>query len=489
MSNNYNNTNMNKYFLLLFSFIGFQFISGQNNAQIKSRIIAQLDAKFETYKSVALDIWDYAELGFLENKSTALLTRQLEDAGFKIEKGVAGMPTAFIAEYGDKGPVIGFLAEYDALPAMSQAAEPSLKPREEGKPGHACGHHMFGTASVAAAIAVKNWLAENKMAGTIRLYGTPAEEGGGGKVFMVREGLFDDVDAVLTWHPGDANTSSPTSTLSAIGGVFTFKGIASHAARFPERGRSALDGVEAMNHMVNLLREHIPMESRIHYTISNGGGAANVVPASASVAYIIRHPEMPVVKDLLRRVKLAAEGAASGTETTVSFEVETGYFNILPNSTLAKLVHDNLSQVGGVTYSAEETAFAEQINESFAKKVDPLLAAEIMPYDANPPVTSASTDVGDISWVVPTTSFRAATWVPGTAPHSWQAVAAGGTDIGMKGMMVAAKTLTTSAIDLYLNPDLLKVAKSELLEKRGTDFKYESLLGDISPPLNYRKNY
>ena len=457
--------------------------------RIKASITSELDAKFELYKATALSIWNFAELGFLEYKSTAMLIDHLKESGFKITKGVAGMPTAFIAEYGKSGPILGFLAEYDALPRMSQVAEPTKGAKEEGKPGHACGHHMFGTASVAAAIAVKNQLEQHDINGRIRLYGTPAEEGGGGKVFMVRSGLFDDVTAVLTWHPGDANKSAPNSTLAAIGGVFTFTGKASHAARFPERGKSALDGVEAMNHMVNLLREHIPMESRIHYTIKNGGGAANVVPAQAEVAYIIRHPDMATVKDLLRRVKLAAEGAATGTETKFSLTIETGYFNILPNKTLAQLVHKNLASVGGVHYTPEETAFAVKISESFSQKVDPAKAALVEPFETDPPVTSASTDVGDISWIVPTTSFRTATWVPGTASHSWQAVAAGGTDIGMKGMMVAAKTLATSAIDLYLNPHLLDEAERELHEKTGTDFKYESLIGNMMPPLDYRRDY
>jgi len=455
----------------------------------KSKMLQNLDKQTSHYGEMAMSIWDKAELGFLETQSIALLIGELETAGFDVKTGVANMPTAFIAEWGEEGPVIGMLAEYDALPNMSQAAVPRKEAREDGKPGHACGHHMFGTASVAAAITVKNWLSESGTPGKIRLYGTPAEEGGGGKVFMVRAGLFDDVDAVLTWHPGDANISSPKSTLAAIGAKFTFTGKASHAAGFPDRGRSALDGVEAMNSMVNLMREHIPMESRIHYSIEFGGGAPNVVPAKAIVSYIIRHPDMPVTRDLLRRVQLAAEGAARGTETVVSMEIQTGYFNIMPNAVLSKLVHENMKLVGGVSYTEEELAFAEEINTSFAKPVNPVLANTIDPYDPNPPVVSASTDVGDISWVVPTSSLRAATWVPGTSAHSWQSVAAGGMSIGRKGMMVAAKTLAISALDLYKQPGLFAAAKKELIEKRGADFKYEALIGDIDPPLDYREGY
>ena len=455
----------------------------------KTKVLKDLVGKTDHYGDIALQIWDYAELGFLEDKSIALLTGELEVAGFSIKRGVAGMPTAFIAQWGESGPVIGMLAEYDALPGMSQAPEPVQKAREEGKPGHACGHHMFGTASVAAAIAVKEWLEESGTEGRIRLYGTPAEEGGGGKVFMVRSGLFDDVDAVITWHPGDANGSSPRSTLAAISAEFTFTGKASHAARFPDRGRSALDGVEAMNDMVNLMREHIPQESRIHYSVEFGGGAPNVVPAKAVSSYIIRHPDMPTVKDLLRRVNLAAEGAAMGTETTVSMKIQTGYFNVLPNTVLSKLVHENMTIVGGVKYSPLELEFANEINNTFKVKVDPGLANTIAEFDPAPGVTSASTDVGDISWVVPTTSLRAATWVPGTSSHSWQAVAAGGMSIGKKGMMVAAKSLALSAMDLFGNPDYLRKAKAELIERRGENFIYEALLGDIDPPLDYRIGY
>ena len=455
----------------------------------KNHIINQLESKQEHYSQIALKIWDHAELGFLEDKSIELLMGELNEAGFSIEKGVAGMSTAFIAEWGESGPIIGMLAEYDALPGMSQKPVPEMDQKVEGGAGHACGHHMFGTASVAAAIAVKDWLMQSGVEGRVRLYGTPAEEGGGGKVFMVRAGLFDDVDAVLTWHPGDANQSSPRSTLAAIGAKFTFKGIASHAARFPDRGRSALDGIEAMNDMVNLMREHIPQESRIHYAIQYGGGAPNVVPSRAVTTYIIRHPDMRTVRNLYSRVLLCADGAALGTQTNYEVELQTGYFNILPNGVLSKLVHDNLSIVGGVEYDENEMEFAVKINETFRKKVDPNFANTVGAYDPNPGVTSASTDVGDISWVVPTTSLRAATWVPGTSSHSWQAVAAGGMSIGMKGMMVAAKTLAISAVDLFKDPGLLAKAKAELLERRGEDFKYESLIGDMAPPLEYRVGY
>ena len=453
-------------------------------------VIADIDAHSEDYHKIAHEIWGLAELGFMEEESTRLLSDPLIEEGFNVDLGVAGMPTAFVAEWGNGKPIVAFLAEYDALPGMAQAAVPYPEPLPGGGGGHACGHHLFGTGSVAAAIAVKKWLEKSGTSGTIRLYGTPAEEGGGAKVYMVREGLFDDVDAVLTWHPGDANSCSPSSTLAAVGGVYTFSGIASHAARAPERGRSALDGIEAMNHMVNLMREHIPDASRIHYSVKYGGGAPNVVPSTASVAYIIRHPDMKVAKDLLRRVNLAAEGAAMGTETTFDLNLETGYFNIMPNGTLSEVLHSNLSLVGGVEYTEEEKAFAREIMQTYPNDgLTPEDANTVKPYNPSPPVVSASTDVGDISWVVPTTSMRGATWVPGTAPHSWQAVAAGGTSIGRKGMIVASKSMSLAAIDLFTNPSVIENAKAELVERRGEGFEYQSLLGDRKPPLDYRSSY
>jgi len=456
----------------------------------KQQLIQQMDKELEKYGKIAHEIWGLAELGFLENKSTRLLQDHLKKEGFRIKTGVADMPTAFVAEYGSGKPIIGLLAEYDALPDMSQKASPTKGANENQKAaaGHACGHHLFGTGSMAAAIHVKNWLKETGTSGTIRLYGTPAEEGGGGKVYMVRAGLFDDADAVLSWHPGDENNADAGSSLAAISIRFRFKGVAAHAAGAPWRGRSALDGVEAMNYMVNMMREHITPDSRIHYAILNGAKAPNIVPAFAEVAYIIRHPDMRECKDMLERVIRAADAAAMGTETEVSHEVITGYFNKLPNKTLAEVMHANLEIVGGVNYTEKERQFAAEIMMSYeAKDKTPETAKEVKPLEVITKGMGGSTDVGDISWVRPTTGMRSATWVPGTVAHSWQAVAAGGTTIGHKGMMVAAKTLTLTAIDLYQQPDKLTKAAAELLERRGGDFKYEALLGDRKPPLDYRK--
>ena len=319
--------------------------------------------------------------------------------------------------------------------------------------GHACGHHLFGTGSAAASIAVKAWMEKNDIKGTLRFYGTPAEEGGAGKVYMVRAGLFDDVDAVLHWHPSSSNGANAASSLANKSAKFRFYGVASHAAGSPWNGRSALDGVEAMNYMVNLMREHIPQESRVHYVITSGGEAPNVVPEYAEVFYYCRHPQMQQVKKNFEWLVEIAEAAAKGTQTKMEYEVIHGLFNVLPNETLARVVHDNLQTVGGVHYDAKEKAYAEKIIESFeyAANVSIDLSQNISPFRVIREGKGGSTDVGDVSWAVPTAGLRTATWVPGTSAHTWQAVAAGGTSIGQKGMMVAAKTLALSCL-LYTSP-------------------------------------
>ena len=454
----------------------------------KEAALAALSSAYEADKKTALQIWEYAEVGYKEVKSAALHVQHLRDAGFTVETGVAGIPTAFTATFGSGSPVIGVLGEYDALPGFSQDAVPFKKELAGNTNGHACGHHLFGSASAAAAIAVKNWLKTTGRKGTIRFYGTPAEEGGAGKVYMVRAGLFQDVDAVIHWHPGDDNNANPISSLSNKSAKFRFRGVASHAAASPERGRSALDAVEALNYMVNMMREHIPEKSRVHYVITRGGEAPNVVPAFAEVYYYIRHPEMDVVKDLFNRVTKAAEGAALGTGTTMDYEVIHGVYNLLPNQILSTNLYENLKTVGGVNYDKTEEDFALKIFPSLNRKdVNISDAALVKPYADQSDEAFGSTDVGDISWLVPTAGISSATWVPGTAAHSWQAVAAGGMSIGHKGMMVAAKTMALTIMDCLVSPEMLKNAKLELLKRRGGDqFKYEALLGDRNPPLDYR---
>ncbi len=435
---------------------------------------------------LADQIWRWAELGYLEERSSALLRTHLADNGFEVEPGVADIPTAFVASYGQGGPTIGILAEFDALPGLSQDAVPERVPRETGAPGHACGHHLFGAASVTAAIALAEWLDATNKPGTVKVFGTPAEEGGSGKVYLARAGLFEDVDVVLHWHPGSSNSASPSTTTANKSGRFTFRGRAAHAAAAPDRGRSALDGVEAMNYMVNLMREHVPQTSRIHYVITDGGDAPNIVPEEAQVYYYVRHPEASMVKTLFDRVVTAAEAAAMGTETEVDVEVMHGNYPVLPNHTLSELVDANLRELGGIAYTPEERAFAEEIHQTLLNPSAPLGSeAIIQPFRFRQ--TMGSTDVGDVSWLVPTVGFYTATWVPGTPAHSWQAVAAGGMSIGHKGMVLAAKLLADTGADLMSDPGLIKAAHKEFQQARGADFVYSALLGEREPPLDYRK--
>jgi aminobenzoyl-glutamate utilization protein B len=470
---------------LLFSLLFVYTVSAQKKAK---DVLASIEAQQDKYAAIAMEIWSNPELGYLEENSSKLLQTTLSDAGFRIKTGIADIPTAFTAEFGSGYPVIAILGEFDALPGVSQKAVPHREAVVEGGSGQACGHHLFGTASAAASIAVKDWLEATGTKGTIRFYGTPAEEGGAGKVYISRAGALDDVDAVLHWHPSSSNGAGATSTLANKSAKFRFYGEASHAAASPERGRSALDAVESMNYMVNMLREHVPMETRIHYVITHGGEAPNVVPAFAEAFYYVRNPDVANVKTIFERVVKAAEGAALGTNTEMKYEVIHGLYNVLPNETLARIMHKNLELVGGVKYSDEDKVFANEILKTYPNvKVSLESANQIAPFVVREKGTGGSTDVGDVSWLVPTAGMGAATWVPGTSAHTWQAVAAGGTQIGIKGMMVAAKTITLTAMDIFNDPDVTKKAKEELLKRRGADFVYEALIGDRNPPLDYRK--
>ena len=451
-----------------------------------SSLNSSINKHQDTFENAAMKIWEWAEVGYQEYKSSELLKNELRSNGFSIQSGVAEIPTAFIAEFSNGGPVIGILGEYDALPGLMQTASPFKEIREDVDAGHACGHHLFGAASAWAAVAVKEWLVRTKTRGTIRFYGTPAEEGGSGKVYMVRAGLFSDVDVVLHWHPDDANSANSRTSNSNKSGKFKFKGISAHAAGAPELGRSALDGVEAMNHMVNMMREHVPQESRIHYVITKGGLAPNVVPDDAEVYYYVRHPQMNVVDELFQRVVKIAEGAALGTETDMTYEVMHGNYSLMPNDTIQKIVHRNLEKLGGIKYSDDEKKYAQEIYQTL---INPDLKIgsqqNVLPFKYSH--SYGSTDVGDVSWVVPTAGLRTATWVPGTAAHSWQAVASGGTSIGLKGAELAAKTMANSIKEIFENPEVIEISKQELKQRTGEDFIYKPLLGDREPPLNYRK--
>ena len=484
---------MNKL-LLAFLMLSSIFVVAQSEVTINLKaqkdklfVTKEIEKKTPEYNAIAGEIWRNAELGFQEEKSSRLLQETLRKAGFTIEAGVAGMPTGFVASYGSGAPVIGILAEFDALPGLSQDSVPYKQPLIEGAGGHGCGHNLFGTASSAAAIALKEWLATSKHVGTIKLFGTPAEEGGGAKVYMVRDGLFNGVDAVLHWHPSNKNDASPESCLAIKQTMFRFYGRSAHSAAAPDKGRSALDALEAMNYMVNMMREHIPQEARIHYVITKGGLAANVVPDFAEAEYMVRHPDARVVEEIWERIKKCANGAAEGTETTTKYEVISGSYNLLPNETLATLMYNNLKTVGGVNYTESEVDFAKKLQSSFTFKAPDVNSAKVVQPFKTGGFFPASTDVGDITWVVPTAGLGTATWVPGAAAHSWQAVATGNGGIGFKAMQNAAKVIAMTATDLFNNPSLINKAKDELKQKVGKGFQYKSMIGDRKPPLDFRK--
>lgn len=460
------------------------FASGTVSAD--NALVRLVESRRAVDRAVALQIWNWAEVGYQEEQTSARLQKELRDAGFSVRAGVAGMPTAFVAEYGSGKPVIAILAEMDALPGVSQAATPERSPLRGRISGHACGHHLFGTGSTSAGIAIKNWLLANRRGGTIRVYGTPAEEGGAGKSYMVREGLFNDVDVALHWHAGDRNAVTNEPTLANKSAKFRFNGVAAHAAAAPERGRSALDGVEAMNFMANLMREHIPEDARLHYIVTRGGDAPNVVPEFAEVFYYVRHRNPMVMAEIFDRLVSVSEAAALGTGTTVKHEVIHGAYSLLPNDALAAAVDLNLRRVGGVAYDQAEQAFAEKLFTTLGK-TDLALGSEREVQPIGRRLGMGSTDVGDVSWVVPTIGFRTATWVPGTPAHSWQAVAAGGMTIGLKGMENASKILALTAADLFSQPELIARARAEFDQRRGADFTYRSAVGDRTPPLDYRR--
>jgi len=480
---------MKKLILPIALFFSFCSFTVAQFSPEESKVIQELDSKSESYFKVAKQIWNFAEVGYQEYKSSRLLQEILSNEGFDVEVGVAEIPTAFMASYGQGSPIIGILGEFDALPGITQTESPTREERTDVNAGHACGHHLFGVGSAAAAIAVKNWMMSNNIKGTVRFYGTPAEEGGAGKAYMVRAGMFDDVDAVLHWHPANRNAANAASSLANKSAKFRFYGLSAHAASAPHQGRSALDGVEAMNNMVNMLREHMTMESRTHYVITKGGEAPNVIPDFAEVFYYVRHPDMEIAASNFERVVKCAEGAAIGTGTEMEYEVIHGIYNVLPNVTLSQIMHDNLLRVGGVKYNKDEKSFANKIIASFeyGDNISFQLAENIGPFKVIRKGQGGSTDVGDVSWAVPTAGLRTATYVPGTPSHSWQAIASSGSTIGQKGMINASKTMSLTAMHLMQNANILKKAKEELDEQRGADFVYKPLFGDRKPPLDYRK--
>ena len=445
-------------------------------------------------------IWEYAELGLVEERSSKLLADEMEGHGFDVERGVAGMPSAFVATWGSGRPVIGVMGEYDALPGISQRKVPYKDPLREGAPGHGCGHNIHGTSGMAGAVAVRYALEAEGLPGTIKFFGSPAEENYDGKVFMVRSGYFDGVEACLSHHPSSMNTAGLSSSTAVNSVKFHFYGKTSHAAGNPEQGRSALDAIELMNIGVNFLREHVIDKARIHYVIEEGGGQPNVVPDYARSWYYIRAPERDQLEPIYERIIKIAEGAALMTDTELKAEFIVGIYNKLPSKALSEVVVSNMREVGAPNYTNEELEFARKIAESVPKqqKIDSLRKSKVPDWEKyvdvdiftnildpwnEGEVSAGSTDVSDVSWQTPTMEFGTAAFVLGAPGHSWQHVACSGTSIGHKSLIFAAKTIAGSVLDLFTKPDLLESAQEEHDEKmKGRTYKCP-IPDHIPPPL------
>ncbi len=423
-------------------------------------------------QSVSLNIWRYAELALREFKSSRELIAYLESNGFRVEKGVAGMPTAFIASYGSGKPIIAIYGEFDALAGLSQKAEAVRAAVIEDGPGHGCGHSLFGTASASGAIAVKRAMEAGRLKGTLRFYGTPAEEALGGKNYMLEAGVFDDVDILLGWHPGSVTQAGFAYSKAVVDVRFRFKGLPAHASTSPHLGRSALDGVELMDVGVNFMREHVKEDARIHYVITRGGGQPNVVPADAESWYYIRANKHQDMVDMFEWISAIARGAAQMSRTEVQITVEDDSHEVLPNRALAEAIDRNLRLAGPPRFTEDEKAFARKLQEPLQSHYDVALSEAIKPLPEAPEQHASSTDVGNVSWRVPTGSFTVTSYPFGSPGHSWQITACAGMSIGQKAIAVAAKTLAGTAIDLFKDPPLVEAAKKDFQErKKGYNFR------------------
>jgi len=466
----------------------------------KGDLFKWIDTNENHLREISQEIWETPELGLNEDTSAKTLIMALDEQNFAVESGVGEMPTAFVASYGEGSPRIGILGEYDALPGLSQEVKAEPDPVEAGAPGHGCGHNLFGTAGVGAAIAVKRAIETGDIEGTIRFYGCPAEETLVGKTYMARDGVFGDLDAAVTWHPSDLSTPRRGSTNALDSLVFTFEGVSAHAAGSPESGRSALDGVELLNTGIEYMREHLSDDARVHYVITEGGQAPNVVPATASVWYFVRAPTRDEVERNTAWLRDIAAGAATMTQTEVEERYLTGCYEYRANETITDVLWKNMQAIAPPEYNEDDYAFArelkatipeetreaeladipEQVYETVADETlypDPIAA-----FDEDQQ-SHGSTEVGDVSWITPTGQFRGATWPVGTPSHSWQVVAANGS-FGQKGIGFAAKVLAGTTYDLMSNADLLEAVRDEF-ERTFAGRSYETPLpNDAAPPFD-----
>ncbi len=457
----------------------------------------QVDAHKDRLIALSDRVWGMPEVCYTEAQSVAEHVAELKHQGFRIRENVAGIPTAVIGEAGEGGPVIAFLGEYDALPGLSQeAGAAEHRPVESGGPGHGCGHNLLGSAALLAAAAVKDWLAETGTPGRVRYYGCPAEEGGAAKAFMVRDGAFADADVAISWHPHSFWEVAPPISLANTRIDFTFSGRAAHAAVAPHLGRSALDAVELMSVGVNYMREHMPSDARVHYAILDAGGIApNVVQASAKVRYSVRARDLPGMLELVERVKKVAQGAALMTETTVDIAIVSAVSDLLGNDPLEQAMHGILEELGPPSWDEADQAYARAMQATFApgdidaiyravgqKRTDAALADFVVPRDAKRNPAVGSTDVGDVSWVVPTVQAHAPTVAIGTPFHTWQVVAQGKSPAAHKAMVQVAKAMAATGTAVLTDPALLAAAKADLAARAGSGY-VSPLPPEVKPPL------
>lgn len=444
--------------------------------------VASIDSQADDLIALADQIWRFAETALRETRSARVLADHAQANGFSVERGVAGMPTAFVASYGSGKPVIGVMGEYDALPGISQKAQTTREPYLDGAGGHGCGHNLFGAASLGAAIAIKEMIEAGELQGTIRFYGTPAEESVGGKLYMIREGLFDDVDVALAWHPSYENSADTRSSQAMVDFVVEFNGRTAHAAADPWNGRSALDALEIFTFALNQLREHVRPTVRMHYTILDGGDVPNVVPATAKLWCWIRDSEHTSVDELIERAREITQGAAMAAGVKGQLKVQSGDYEMLVNMTGARLLHNNMSALGPLEFSDDEQSFAKAIQrETGVSEVG--LKGDLEPFDENPgPPEGGSTDVADVSWVVPTLHLSVTT-SPYKAPwHAWPVVASGGMSIGHKGMLYAAKALAITMADLFADEEARAAIRADF-DKSTEGFTYEGYIPDGPAPV------
>lgn len=460
-------------------------IAAGNSAdpKLKQEAISGVERRAADLIRLSDQIWGFAETALKETRSSAVLAEYADQQGFRVTRGVAGMPTAFIAEYGSGRPVIGIVGEFDALPGLSQKTQPTREALVAGAPGQGCGHNLFGAASLGAAAALKDLIAAGRLKGTIRFYGTPAEESVGGKVYMARDGLFKDVDVMLAWHPADRTAADNSSSQAIVDFIVEFKGKTAHAAFDPWNARSAADAAEAFVHGVNLLREHVRPTVRMHYTIQRAGDVPNVVADYAKVWMWVRDSKGAGVEPVLARVRQIAEGAGKIADVESKLTIQAGDYEILVNQTGTKLLHENLRVLGPLSYTPEEQEFAKAIQRAVGI-AERGVVGELQPLRDPPPAEpeGGSTDVGDVSWLVPTINLVVTTGVWNSPWHAWPVVATGAMSIGHKGMVHAAKALAITAIDLFEDAARRDAIRAEFT-KQTAGFVYKPWIAAGPPPI------